>query len=59
MLKRLAEHVRACLDRAKAAEAKAADASNAAIKSDYEAIALNWRTLAQSYEFVEAWNASC
>lgn len=54
MLQRLGEHISACLDRVKDAETKAAEATDPAIKSDYEELAEGWRILAQSFQFCKS-----
>jgi hypothetical protein len=54
MLLRLSQHIAACLERAREADARAANSSDPARKAEYEAIARSWRNLARSYEFVES-----
>jgi hypothetical protein len=54
VLQRLSIHIRDCLDRAKGADAKAAVATTAEVKADYEDMACHWRTLARSFQFCES-----
>lgn len=54
MLQKLTEHIAACLERADAAERRAAEASDLNIKKEYQQIGKAWRHLAASYQFSEA-----
>ncbi len=54
MLQKLGDQIAHCLDRAAVAGRIAADATDPAVKSDYEHIARGWRNLAASYQFVES-----
>jgi hypothetical protein len=54
MLLRLSQHIAACLERAREADARAAKSSDQTQKTEYEAIARSWRNLARGYEFVES-----
>ncbi len=54
MLQKLSDHIAQCLCRAAVAERIAADATDPAVKSDYEQVARGWRNLAASYQFVES-----
>jgi hypothetical protein len=54
MLLRLSQHIAACFERAREADARAAKSGDPAQKTEYEAIARSWRNLARSYEFVES-----
>jgi hypothetical protein len=54
MLQRLADHIAACLDRAAAAEQRAAESADNPLRRDNEQMAASWRHLARSYECVES-----
>ncbi len=53
MLLKLSDHIANCLERAAAAEQRAAEATTDAIRADNELMAKSWRQLATSYQFVE------
>jgi hypothetical protein len=54
MLQKLGDHIANCLARAAEAERRAAEASDEAIRIDYEQRAKRWRHLASSYQFAES-----
>ncbi len=54
MLQKLSHQITQCLDRATAAEQRAAQTSDLALKSDLEQIAKGWRSLAVSYQVAES-----
>ncbi len=54
MLERLPDHIGGCMDRAVLAQRRAAEASDPAVRYDYEQIARDWRNLASSYELTES-----
>ena len=54
MLQKLGDHIANCLARATEAERRAAEASDEAIRIDYEQRAKRWRHLASSYRFAES-----
>lgn len=53
MLQKLADHISDCFARAVAAERRAADISDPALKQEYQQFARGWRHLAASYQFAE------
>ena len=54
MLLKLDVHISKCLELATAAEQRAKEATDTAIRSDNEMLAQSWRLLARSYQFVES-----
>lgn len=54
MLKALAEHIRACEERAAECREKANDTGDAAVKAEYMEMEVRWKQLAQSYQLVES-----
>jgi hypothetical protein len=54
VLQRLDEHIANALERAAAAERRAADATDPELRLDNERMALGWRLLARSFQFVES-----
>jgi hypothetical protein len=54
MLQKLNDHIRACLERAAAAEERAARETDPELKAEHLAMAKQWSYLARSYEFVES-----
>jgi hypothetical protein len=54
VLQRLDEHIANALERAAAAERRAADATDPELRLDNERMALSWRLLARSFQFVES-----
>jgi hypothetical protein len=53
MLRQLGEHIANALERAAAAERRAMGAIDPKLRLDHEQIALSWRLLARSFQFVE------
>ena len=54
VLQRLGVHIADALERAEAAERRARDAIDPALRLDNERMAQSWRRLARSYQFVES-----
>jgi hypothetical protein len=54
VLQRLSEHIANALDRAAAADRRAADAKDPELRLDNERMAQTWRLLARSFQFVES-----
>jgi hypothetical protein len=54
VLQKLGDHIANCLARAEAAERRAAEFADEALRTDNEKMAQTWRHLARSYEFVES-----
>jgi len=54
VLQRLGEHIANALERAAAAQRRAADATDIELKLDNERMAESWRLLARSFQFVES-----
>ena len=52
MLQKLGDHIAACLERAAAAEQRAARLAGPELKAEHIAMAKQWAYLARSYEFV-------
>jgi hypothetical protein len=54
VLQRLSEHIAKALERATAAERRAADVTDPELRLDNERLAQSWRFLARSFQFVES-----
>jgi hypothetical protein len=54
VLQRLSEHIANALDRAAAADRRAADTKDPELRLDNERMAQTWRLLARSFQFVES-----
>jgi hypothetical protein len=54
MLLKLSGHISNCLERAAAADQRAADSTDSATRGDNELLAQSWRHLARCYQFVES-----
>lgn len=54
MLQKLGVHIAEACERAVAAEHRAAMAYDESVRADYQRLAESWRSLAQSYLFVES-----
>jgi hypothetical protein len=54
VLQRLSEHIANALERAAAADRRAADATDPELRLDNERMAQAWRLLARSFQFVES-----
>jgi hypothetical protein len=54
MLQKLGDHIRACRQRADECEARLGKVADPAVNNQLEALAIQWRHLATSYEFVES-----
>ena len=54
MLQKLADHIKACFDRAAEAEELAAKTAKPTLKAEHLEMAKRWMHLARSYEFVES-----
>jgi len=54
MLQRLGDHIKACLDRAREADERAARTDDPKQKDEYSEMAARWRVLARSYQYVES-----
>jgi len=52
VLQRLGDHIKACIERAAAADQKASQATDPIDRAEHSEMALRWRHLARSYEFV-------
>ena len=54
MLQKLSDHVTDCIVRAAEAERRAREATDSQLRTDLFDIAKRWRSLAESYQFVES-----
>jgi hypothetical protein len=54
MLQKLGDRIAACLQRAAAAEQRAAETVDPIVKADHLDVAKQWANLARSYQFVES-----
>src|SRR5262252_830440 len=54
LLQKLGSYIAEALERARAAEARAREATDAEVRADNEAMARHWRVLARSFEFCES-----
>jgi hypothetical protein len=52
MLQKLGDHIAACLERAKQCNEGAAAATDPLVQSQLSALEVQWRHVAQSYEFI-------